>query len=277
MLDHVHRIVAAPTIAAAWDLHCARMAEYGFDRLLYGFTRFRARAARHAVDRDDYVVLSNHDPAYLSTYLDRRLWADAPMIRWAGQADGAETWSWVQRSGIRLTEAERRVVEYNRSMGIMAGVTISFPAGIWHSKGSASLVARPGLTQDDVDAIWAEVGTEVYTLNALMHLKVLNLPDRASAGLLTPRQREVLEWAGQGKTMQDIATIMGLTLGTVEKHLRLAREALSVATTTEAVLKASFRSQIFTPDPWDGEEAATAPIHAPRQPDRRPAQQVRNS
>ncbi|HBQ37029.1 MAG TPA: LuxR family transcriptional regulator, partial [Rhodobacteraceae bacterium] len=43
----------------------------------------------------------------------------------------------------------------------------------------------------------------------------------------------------------DIATIMDLTSATVEKHLRLAREALDVETTAQAVLKASYQSQIF--------------------------------
>ena len=63
--------------------------------------------------------------------------------------------------------------------------------------------------------------------------------------MLTNRQREVLEWVGDGKTTQDIATIMDLTPATVEKHLRLARESLDVETTAQAVLKASFQNQIF--------------------------------
>jgi len=62
---------------------------------------------------------------------------------------------------------------------------------------------------------------------------------------LTRRQREVLEWVGDGKTVQDIALLMGLTPATVEKHLRLAREALEVGTTAQAVLKASYQNQIF--------------------------------
>ena len=60
---------------------------------------------------------------------------------------------------------------------------------------------------------------------------------------------EVLEWVGDGKTTADIATIMGLTLATVEKHLRLARESLDVDTTAQAVLKASFQNQIYVLTP----------------------------
>jgi len=58
----------------------------------------------------------------------------------------------------------------------------------------------------------------------------------------------VLQWVGDGKTTQDIALLMGLTAPTVEKHLRLAREALSVETTAQAVLKAAFANQMFVMD-----------------------------
>jgi LuxR family transcriptional regulator len=44
---------------------------------------------------------------------------------------------------------------------------------------------------------------------------------------------------------QDTALLMGLTSATVEKHLRLAREALAVETTAQAVLKAAFANQMF--------------------------------
>ena len=51
--------------------------------------------------------------------------------------------------------------------------------------------------------------------------------------------------SGDGKTTQDIAFLLGLTAATVEKHLRLAREALDVDTTAQAVLKAAFYNQMF--------------------------------
>jgi len=62
---------------------------------------------------------------------------------------------------------------------------------------------------------------------------------------LTKRQREVLQWVGDGKTTQDIAILLDLTSATIEKHLRLAREALDVETTAQAVLKAAFLNQMF--------------------------------
>jgi LuxR family transcriptional regulator len=47
---------------------------------------------------------------------------------------------------------------------------------------------------------------------------------------------KALDVLDDGKTAQSIALLMGLSAATVEKHLRLAREALDVESTARAVL-----------------------------------------
>jgi len=129
-------------------------------------------------------------------------------------------------------------------MVVTAGYTISLKAVSARSKGAIALTAREGISQADIDAVWAQHGTDIVLMNNVAHLKIMSLP-YSGARSLTKRQREVLEWVGDGKTTQDIATVMGLTVATVEKHLRLAREALDVDTTAQAVLKAAFQNQMF--------------------------------
>lgn len=110
------------------------------------------------------------------------------------------------------------------------------------------MIADTRVRQQAVDAMWENRGAEITAMNNILHLKVMNMPYQNARKSLTKRQRETLEWVGEGKTTQDIGLIMGLTSATVEKHLRLAREALDVETTAQAVLKASFQNQIFLVD-----------------------------
>jgi len=128
---------------------------------------------------------------------------------------------------------------------VHAGYTISFKSVSSRAKGAISLTTRADMNQDDADAVWAEHGQDIILLNNLVHLKILTLPVPLQNQNLTPRQREALEWVGDGKTMQDIAQIMGLTQATIEKHLRLARETLNVETTAQAVAKAAFHNQMY--------------------------------
>lgn len=55
---------------------------------------------------------------------------------------------------------------------------------------------------------------------------------------LTPREREVLDWVGAGKTNRDIAAILGASPRTVEKHLERIYEKLGVETRTAAAMRA---------------------------------------
>ena len=36
---YLESLTNAQTLEELWDMHCRKMAGYGFDRLLYGFTR----------------------------------------------------------------------------------------------------------------------------------------------------------------------------------------------------------------------------------------------
>jgi transcriptional regulator EpsA len=57
-------------------------------------------------------------------------------------------------------------------------------------------------------------------------------------GLITAREVEVLTWVRDGKTNDEIAEILGLSMLTVKNHLRHAMKKLVVRTRGQAVAKA---------------------------------------
>jgi len=244
LLKHLDALTSTPSIEELWELHISKMEDLGFDRLIYGFTRYRSGSSLG--DPQDWVVLTNHDDPYRDAFINQGYIYNAPMVRWALENNGACSWSWMA-DPVNLTPSEQRVAEFNRSMGVTAGYTISFRSVSERTKGAAAITARRGLSQHEVDAIWAEHGPAIIVMSNIVYLKMLTLP--YSTRNLTKRQREVLQWVGDGKTTQDIAVLLGLTSATIEKHLRLAREALDVETTAQAVLKASFYNQMFILEP----------------------------
>lgn len=246
LLEHIERVVGCRSMHDLWDLHLERMAEHGFTRLLYGFTR--ARVGDSLGPPDEALLLSTHPAPYVRRYIRDGLFRDAPMTRWCMSNVGASSWSWIaeeDRKGT-LSDSERKVVQFNRQHGLVAGYTISFPDASPRTKAAMSLGARPGLSQDEVDAIWAENGREIAAMNNVFHLRIGTLPRAGVTQPLTDRQREVLEWVADGHSTADIASGLGVTQATVEKHLRLARAALGADTTAQAVLKACHQNQIFS-------------------------------
>jgi len=248
LVEQLDKLTNARTVEELWDVHTRQMSTYGFDRLMYGFTRYRTSTGLG--DPQDWVLLSTQSPEYMKVFFDEGLYYHAPMLRWALANNGACSWRWMMDMNRvdNLTPSELRVMEFNKSMDVTAGYTISFRSISERSKGAIALTAKPGVTQDAVEQVWAKHGEEIIVMNNVMHLKLLTLP-YSGERQLTKRQREVLQWVGDGKTTQDIAVLLELTPATVEKHLRLAREALDVETTAQAVLKAAFYNQMFVMDP----------------------------
>lgn len=244
-LQRLRNLLDQRSVADVWDVHCRNMATFGFDRLLYGFTRFATETCFG--DPNDALILSNHDPAYLERYLAEERLRHAPMIRWARANDGSCAWQHMQDTTPckNLEPSLRQIISTNREFGVLCGYTISFRDLSPGAFGAIGMTGAPGKTQADLDVIWSEKGDEIVLMNRVMHLALLNLP-AADENRLTKRQREVLEWVALGKTIPEVCKLIDRKQATVEKHLRLAREAMNAQTTAQAVLKASIQKHIFS-------------------------------
>ncbi|UYV39200.1 LuxR family transcriptional regulator [Rhodobacteraceae bacterium D3-12] len=245
LVDYLDEITNAPSMEALWDLHCRKMAEYGFNRLFYGYTNYRL--GKSLGDPEDFIILTNHSTDYTDWFLGQSMYFHAPMVKWSLENEGCTSWGMITdmlNSNV-MTESERKVFEFNQKMKVTTGYTISFKSVSPRSKGAIALTGEEDMTQADVDAVWAKHGRELLVMNNVAHLKILSLPYVGPTRGLTKRQLEALHWVGDGKTTADIALLMGLTPATVEKHLRLARDVLNVETTAQAVLKAALHKQMF--------------------------------
>ena len=244
-LEVITRIAETTSIDRAWALATEYYAAMGFSRVNYGFTRFRH--LRSIGDPDDALFLTTCDEEYANYYFKGGFYAKTPVYRWAEHNTGSTTWKWVQQAfeAGSLSPEEVAAVRQNRTMGINAGVSISFPEASSRAKGALGMIADPGLDHDAVDAIWDESGRKISAVAHMMHLRIVQLPQLAPGRALSRRQREALEWVADGKTTQDVALLMGVSAAMVEKHLRLAREALSVETTAQAVAKGALLNLIF--------------------------------
>lgn len=245
ILPLLNRIAAAAAIDDAWALATDHFAAMGFKRVNYGFTRFRH--LKTIGDPDDALFLSTCDADYVNRYFRGGFYSKTPVFRWAERNSGACTWTWVKEAyeAGRLAADEAEAVRQNATMGVTAGISVSFPEVSARSKGAMGMIADPGLTHAEVDRIFAERREEILAVANMMHLTIVHLPQLSRHRALSPRQREALEWVADGKTTQDVALLMGVSPAMVEKHLRLAREALAVETTAQAVAKGALLNMIF--------------------------------
>ncbi len=243
VVDHLARLFAAESIAKAWSLHTEVMRRYGFDRLVYIYSPL----SRSFGALEDCLVLHNVPEGYIAEYLRQGHWR-LPYFLSRAEAEGLDCMPWHTPPTETMSASEARAFAFRRSYGMLAGYSIDLGPLTANGRAGIGLCARIELDQDAVDRVWARHGQTIRVLNKALHLRVCTLPHEPEGAALSPRQREVLEWVSAGKSTRDIAILMNVTVATVEKHLRLARERLGAETTAEALMKATVRNQILRLD-----------------------------
>lgn len=237
-------ILRATEIETVWAHLCRFLESYGFNGITYGHSP-DARGPDLGT-HDDLMLLSTLDRDFLTALVDNGHYRESITVNWALRNAGVASWSMTsdeaRMPGFTSSEA---ALEFFARFGMDAGCTIGFPTASTRGRAVMALTAEPGLTQADVDQRLAQFSDALFVAATVAHRAMAALPYLGAKPVLTPRQREVLEWVAEGKTVADIARIMGLAQPTIEKHLRLAREVLGVDTTAHAVIKATFLNQMF--------------------------------
>ena len=110
------RIVECRSVEDVWSVLTAEMASFGFDRLIYGYTRFRT--PNGLGNQDDMLILSNHSDAYIKGFFADGMFEDAPMTEWASRNEGVMSWSYLLENEAQLTDTQRKILATQRQAAL---------------------------------------------------------------------------------------------------------------------------------------------------------------
>lgn len=103
--------------------------------------------------------------------------------------------------------------------------------------GAAETVARPGGLRLHVRRSASSSADETWLITLEEQAAPATPADLRGLGL-TPRETEILFWVAQGKTSPEVATILGMQVCTVKKHVENFLPKLGVETRLAAALRA---------------------------------------
>lgn len=242
---HLAAVMSATDQETIWSLTCQFFRQMGFAHAIYGYSPDSHGSKLGAPE--DYLVMSTFNSDVAATILDQSLYLQSLTFHWALNNTGVTSWSMSpEESGVGSEfVVDPSSIDFFVRHDLLTGCTIGFPKE--RSRGNAvmALVGPPDIEQAAIDTLLETARDVIFVAASCAHRCMSVLPYPTQRGNLTARQREVLEWVAEGKTSADIATIMGITAPTVDKHLRLARETLGVDTTAHALIKAAFLNQVF--------------------------------
>jgi DNA-binding NarL/FixJ family response regulator len=146
------------------------------------------------------------------------------------------------QSGIELT---RTLLGQNPDLGVLlyTGVDDQETLSAALDCGARGFALKAGAPEELLNAIRAVAAGETYVDQRLRPLLLARLTTER-IGVLSPREREVLDLLAQGLTGESVAARLGLSPETVRTHVRNAMDKLEAHTRVHAVAIALRQGEI---------------------------------
>lgn len=207
-------------------MHVERAAmALGFEYVAYGFQ------PSYPVNDPKTVLLNNYPKAWQERYAQADYLRVDPTVTQAYQSESPMLWS------DRLFVSSPGLWEDAQDHGLAVG----WAKSNWGSGGVGLLtfarsyepLSRAELHLNEPKMVWlTEAAHPVLVQRVAEDLSAL-------AESLTAREIEMLKWSADGKSAQDIASILVISMNTVNFHLKNAVKKLGVANKTAAVARAA--------------------------------------
>lgn len=201
-----------------------------------GFDHFAlSLELRAAGCRTPSLLLHDYPGEWARVYTGFDLAGQDPVRRAGDRSFIGFCWQQLERL-IPLTRGDRQMLAVGRECGIGDGYTVPrHLPGLAH--GACTFAVRPEnrLPQDTLAA------AEIVGALALAAALDLSVPARSGTKpVLSDRQRECILWMARGKTAAETAIILGISLETVNQHLKMSRERYGVHCKQLLVIRAMF-------------------------------------
>lgn len=201
-----------------------------------GFDHFALSLELRAAEcQTPSVLLHDYPQEWARVYTGFDLAGQDPVRRAGDRSFTGFCWQQIEQF-VPLTRGDRQMLAVGRECGIADGYTIPrHLPGLAH--GSCTFAVRPD------NQVPRDMLTAAEIAGALALAAAFNLSGSARPGavpVLSDRQRECVLWMARGKTAAETAIILGISLETVNQHLKMSRERYGVHCKQLLVIRAMF-------------------------------------
>jgi DNA-binding CsgD family transcriptional regulator len=235
------RVRLAESLLSFFELSCSALSETQLQQGLmerlapYGVTHVSAgiTADRHRVVKlgSEHRGFGRYNVPWAEAYFGQRLFMHDPILVHTITAERANYWDRAI-DVTKLRRNEQSVFSMAADCGIKDGFIV--PSALFN--GDVMVVSFQGDRLDRDPHV--EAAMRAFGLYYGTEGQRLVSGSRVRAGAfagLTTRQVQVLHLSALGKRQPEIAEKLGITINTVEYHLKAVRQRLGVRSTTEAV------------------------------------------
>ena len=233
LLDRIEDLSSLPTSASMLQAIRDRL---GLRNVVY--------LALHVppITRGVPFVETTYSEAWVKHYFERRYFEIDPVVKASTRTIIPTDWADLDRSSPRVAQ----LFDEAAASGV-GNQGLSVPI-----RGASGELALFSVTAEQSPRDWALLKRELISLlQMLAHHVHQNFLLRHNIVFedprLSKRETEVLEWASNGKSVEDIAVILDISKHTVKSHLEICRYKLGGLNTAHAIARALQRNLIAPP------------------------------
>lgn len=229
--DFIEKTSKLATPRALFDEFTSAMALFGYTRIIFSVPR------DEALPQEDNRIglMHNYPDDWQKYYAEKGFERLDPVLKAAGAYNYAFRWRTLERSH-RLSERQIRFFRLGEEAGLRHGI------GIPMSGDKAQIAGIAMASGERVDAVRSDLDLiSAYCNQFFMSFKRLKGAEAVVSEVLaslSKKETEVLQWVAAGRSDDDIGQILGISVHTVDTHLRHVYQKLEVNNRVSAVVKA---------------------------------------
>lgn len=241
-VDEAHALTKPSELRA---LLAGATAEMGFDyfALMHHVDLSGYNEALTHMEKGELVALSTYPDAWVETYIADNIVANDPVLLASCRTSMGFSWSEISKL-IMVTEAHREIRARTVKAGIDEGFTV--PAHLpGEANGSCNFAMATGRALPEKNLKLAQlIGGFAFQAARAMVWNRYPGARRPQKKPLSQRQLECVIYAARGKSDWEIGQILGISQGTVKRHIEDARAYYDVGSRMQVVMRALFEGQI---------------------------------
>jgi LuxR family quorum sensing-dependent transcriptional regulator len=232
--EFIEKSLAVTDVRQLLDLYQSAMSAHGYDRCVYTLITDHIsinKPARHG-------ILFTYPDEWMDYYMEKNYDRHDPVIRAGAIARRPFLWNDLC-AGVQLTKLQSKIMHEADDAHLHDGLGIPIFGGPGEIAGVGLASSSGGVNPDPVTVSVLRAIT--YQFHALyceyeaasLQDKFPQLPPR-----LSPREREILTWLAEGKSVPVVADLLNIDINTAKTHLKRIYAKLNASEKTMAVLKA---------------------------------------
>ncbi len=231
--DFISGMMRAKDENGLFDAFNALAIRLGFDRVLYTLITDHPSAGL----KRNLNVRGTFDPDWLDHYARRRYLRTDPVVRRLFATRQPFPWSVAfDVAGNDSADVQRILIESREIGGMRDGISVPLHGPNFELAAIAVGITDPTFKIDRM-SFGALLAGAVQFHTAFCLLSAASEPEPLARHGLTEREKEILLWSAEGKSVYEISVILNTSEDNIKYHLKKVYRRLDVADRMQAVLK----------------------------------------